>query len=103
LGYDGTVADQPEDDVVTSAAKDPTKSNQPPPREPIPSAISSGPFEIDRASFSDPLPSPRSIPPLAPADYALARGRSGMPLTTIVAIGCGIFVVAVALVVLLFI
>ena len=62
------------------------------------SAISSGPFEISRASFS----SPPEGPPQAVLSNAMERGKPLVPLSRIVGIGCGIFVVLVGLALLLF-
>lgn len=56
--------------------------------------ISSGPFEISPASFGPPSTTPSQVPY---RDPALDRQPAGMPLSTIVAIGTGVFVVLVAL------
>jgi hypothetical protein len=61
--------------------------------------ISSGPFEISPASFG---PVSGDAPSSGFVENTTERGRAVMPLSTIVGIGGGIFVVLVALSLLLF-
>lgn len=71
----------------------------PPPIGPI----SSGQIEIPPESLSVPPPETISlVPPSAIVANALDRGRPMLPLSTIVGIGAGIFVVLVGLSLLLF-
>lgn len=66
-------------------------------------AISSGPFEISRASFSDNLSaSGEDLPPSTVIANAMGRGNKGLPLRTIVGITAGVLVVSVGLALLLF-
>jgi hypothetical protein len=65
--------------------------------------ISSGQIEIPPESRTLPPPEAVSIvPPSTIAANAMDRGRSMLPLSTIVGIGAGIFVVLVVLSLLLF-
>jgi hypothetical protein len=69
------------------------------------SAISSGPFEISRESFSSPPREsyePAHGPPSAVIANAMSRGQKGLPLSTIVWIGGGVVVVLLGLALLLF-
>jgi len=66
-------------------------------------AISSGPFEISRASFSDDLGvSGEDLPPSTVIANAMGRNNKGLPLRAIVGITVGVLVVSVGLALLLF-
>ena len=82
------------------------KSLPPEPPKPI-GAISSGPFQLSRASFVDSLemagsrPPPDLPPNIAIAD-AMGRSKKGLSLGAIVGIAVGILLVASGLSLLLF-
>ena len=66
-------------------------------------AISSGPFEISRESFSHNLSaSGEDLPPSTVIANAMGRNNKGLPLRTIVGITAGVLVVSVGLALLLF-
>lgn len=108
------VADEEEKSDETGEAKPVTTSATPPPLESDPfaitgldshppkqtSAISSGPFEISRASFA---PAPQDdLPPSTMIANAMGRAKPGLSLGAIAGIGAAILVVAVGLSLLLF-
>ncbi len=65
--------------------------------------ISSGQIEIPPNSLSVPPPESISlVPPSTIVESAMERGQQRMPLSTIIGIGAGIFVVLVGLSLLLF-
>lgn len=64
------------------------------------SAISSGPFEISRASFSQ-VPA-EDLPPSTVIANAMGRGKPALSLGAIAGIGAGVLVVAIGLALLLF-
>ncbi len=102
-GNVGRLSSAEEQEVFTSAAKDPLTEAVKDPEAPSrrPSMISSGPFEISPSSFSSP-PSNPSAPPSAVVQNAMERGRPQLSLAAIVGIGAAIFVVLVGLTLLLF-
>ena len=99
----GRLSSAEEEEVFTSAAKDPLSEAAKEPEAPSrrPSMISSGPFEISPSSFSSP-PSNPSGPPSAVVQNAMERGRPQLSLAVIVGIAGAIFVVLVGLTLLLF-
>lgn len=64
--------------------------------------ISSGSIEIPRDSLLPASEVSSLVPPSTIVSNAMERGRPVLPLSTIVLIGCGVFVVLVALSLLLF-
>ena len=75
-----------------------TGLDDPPPKSP--GAISSGAFEISRASFAP--RAPEDMPPREVIGNAMARGKPPLSLSAIAGIGIGVLVVAIALALLLF-
>jgi hypothetical protein len=75
-----------------------------PPAEPKPvGAISSGAFEISRASFSEsPQSLPEDLPPSTVIANAMGRDKTGLSLGAMVGIAVGVLVVAIGLSLLLF-
>lgn len=63
-------------------------------------AISSGPFQLSRASFAEILTD--DLPPSTGIASAMGQGDKGLPLRTIVGITAGVLVVAIGLSLLLF-
>jgi hypothetical protein len=66
----------------------------------VPRPVSSSLIVISPEDLSTPPPS-ENAPPSAVVNNAIHRGEGPIPLTTLVAIGCGVFVVLVGLTVLL--
>jgi hypothetical protein len=96
----------PEGVRTTSATPPPLESDpfaitglDDPPPKPI-GAISSGAFEISRASFSQ-VPS-EDLPPSTVISNAMGRTKPGLSLGAIAGIGIGVVVVASLLALLLF-
>jgi len=97
----GRLSSTEEEEIFTSAARDPLSEARKESNLPRVSAISSGPFEIAPSSLSLP-PAGTNGPPSTVVQNALGRGRPQLPLTAIVGIGAAIFVVLVLLSLLLF-
>jgi hypothetical protein len=70
-----------------------------PPPKPV-GAISSGAFEISRASFAP--RAPEDLPPSAVIASAIGTGKPSLSLGAIAGIGLGVLVVAIGLALLLF-
>lgn len=91
-----------------AAESDPLGYKSMPPEPPRPvGAISSGAFEISRASFVDSLEMggsipPADLPPSAVIADAMGRSKKGLSLGAIVGIAVGVLVVATGLSLLLF-
>ena len=93
--------------VRTTSARPPPLESDPfaitglddPPAK-VPGAISSGAFEISRASFSQ-VPA-EDLPPSTVIANAMGRGKPGLSLGAIASIGVGVLVVAIGLALLLF-
>lgn len=66
----------------------------------VPGAISSGAFEISRASFSP--QAPEDLPPSTVIANAMGRGKPPLSLGAIAGIGAGVLIVAIGLALLLF-
>lgn len=88
-----TQATDKDEDIFRPSTKESTR---------VPGAISSNPLELASSLSYPPPESTRSGPPTAVIQNAMERGRPMVPLSTIVAVGAGIFIVLVGLVLLLF-